>query len=151
MEVSIEIILTSAVVAALVTGWFNSRISDKAIQVKQITEERTKWRERIRGFLEDIITASKNSDSTELQGLRLRLSSRLNPLDEHDNQILECLKKLREKPDDQDVLEEFSARITLLLKHDWDRAKWEATAKSERVGNKPCRCKYAYDESQKNS
>ena len=57
--------------------------------------------------------------------LRHELTLRLNPNDPNDREILECVKQMATS-NDGDKRQEFVDRVALLLKHDWERAKYEA-------------------------
>jgi hypothetical protein len=116
-----------------VAGWIGSffalRKDERATQVEQITKERTKWREGIRHLSEDIaasyISNKQNGQSGKLAIDRARLVVSLNPKDTHDNEILQHYDSLfKGEKDDFSV---FVTRIALLLKHDWERVKWECT------------------------
>ncbi|WP_421237767.1 hypothetical protein [Aeromonas jandaei] len=62
----------------------------------------------------------------KVASLRARLATSINPKDTtHDNEILTHFDRLfYGETDDLDV---FVHRIALLLKHDWERVKWECT------------------------
>ena len=50
----------------------------------------------------------------------------LNPEDENDKSILDTLWAMQNKDEINDLIIEFSEKLSLLLKHDWERAKLEA-------------------------
>lgn len=118
---------TSAVVSALVTGFVARRNVERAIQIENITKERAKWRDKIREQALAVRKAAVDLKSVELKNLRLTLSLNLNPTDTEDRAILAVVDKLAksQKASEEDILQ-FSDRVALLLKHDWDRAKCEA-------------------------
>ena len=51
----------------------------------------------------------------------------LNPRDSEDNGILDSICRLNGLAESNAELDEFSKRVALLLKHDWDRAKLGAS------------------------
>jgi hypothetical protein len=111
------------------SGWlayfFALRKDEKNIQITQITEERTKWRAAIRELANNIVTSfSKDQEpSNELIAFnRAALVTSLNPKCEHDKKILIGYDKLKKANFNQ-----FTRAIALLLKHDWQRVKWETT------------------------
>ena len=118
--------LTSAVVAAFVAGLVTLRTAERKIQIENITQERAKWREKIRAnaLLVQQFAVTKNND--KLDESRLIFALLLNPHDSEDNAILECIDGIRTAKDAERTILEFVGRVAFLLKHDWDRAKSEA-------------------------
>jgi hypothetical protein len=123
--VTIETVLTSGVVAALVSGLVSLRNSERKLVIENITQERTKWREKIREKNLQIHEAhqSKESGKVEAAGAELRLL--LNPMDPIDRDILSEIAILKNSESTQKDMERFSIKLSLLLKHDWERAKQE--------------------------
>lgn len=117
--------LSSSVVAGLVAGFVAIRNSERRIQVENITQERAKWREKIRRISCDVHSAAFNHHADKLSALWLELSLNLNPTDPEDNGILCTLKELADTDSLNVKLAEFAQRVALLLKHDWERAKNE--------------------------
>jgi hypothetical protein len=117
---------TSAVIAALVGGFVARRNIDRTIQIENITQERAKWRDKIRNMATEIRQAAVARDSLKLEGLRMDFSLNLNPLDEEDQEILNVISKLSQPEQTDKSVQELFDRLALLLKHDWDRAKCEA-------------------------
>jgi hypothetical protein len=116
-------------VAGLI-GWFLAlRKDERATQIEQITTERTKWRTEIRCLLKDIaesytdISGTKNTKPEMVVVNRAKLVASLNPHDVNDNKIIEHYDLLF-KGDKVDF-NVFANRIAILLKHDWERVKWE--------------------------
>jgi len=128
----VTIFLSSSVLAALVTVFFTRKSHQETIALKYITEERAKWREKIK---ETMCLLSEAVNLPKLNGERLNktrmtstyLKLSLNPDPNHilDKQILTCITELCSEPNYErfTVLE---TKISLLLKHDWERAKNEA-------------------------
>ena len=118
--------LSSAVVAALVAALVALRTTERRIQIENITQERAKWRDKIRANALLVHKAAIANDIAALSEFRLAFALLLNPHDEEDNAILRVLDRLRSSQDKPSELPEFTARVAHLLKHDWDRAKLEA-------------------------
>lgn len=118
--------------AAIAGGWFSSwlalRKDERAVQVEQITKERAKWRDSMRELTADVAIAweSRHTAPTPagVSALRAKLAASINPKnDKHDEQILQHFDDLFSgKSSDLNL---FTRRIALLLKHDWERVKWE--------------------------
>ena len=129
----VGITLGSSVFAAVVTAFFTRKAHEETVALKYITEERAKWREKIK---ETMANLNEAINSPKLNGERLSktrkastyLKLSLNPDPKHvlDNEILTRLKTLCAAPcyTQFPALEE---KVSLLLKHDWERAKNEAT------------------------
>lgn len=119
-------ILTSAVVSALIAGLVTLRSSERKIQIENITQERAKWREKIRSNGLLVHKAAVAHDAAKLAELKLVFRLLLNPHDSEDNLILQCIDDLKSAIDPTPRLSEFAGRLAFLLKHDWQRAKHEA-------------------------
>lgn len=126
--------LLAGVSLTSIVGWIASFIAfrkdERAVQLEQVTKERTKWRDNMRMLCEEIaITHVENKNSavpSKVAGLRARLATSINPKDEiHDGAILAHFDRLFSG--ESDDLKVFAHRIALLLKHDWERVKWECT------------------------
>ena len=132
MNIDITSLLAGVSITAF-TGWFGSffalRKDERAVQIDQITKERTKWRDDMRSLTEQIVLTyfvNKNAPSPDkVAAHRSRLATSLNPKCTHDNKLLEHFDLLfTSGATDIDV---FTERVALLLKHDWERVKWECT------------------------
>lgn len=130
----------SAKTAALVA----EKNSERKILVENITQERAKWREKIRTKAIEVHKAAVKGDQVWLAELKLTFATSLHPYDPEDNLILDVIEQLKDEKDRQAKLEELSDRISLLLKHDWQRAKQEAEPtkkiKVERLTLEQLRC-----------
>ena len=117
-----------------VTGWlvsfFALRKNEKSIHIEQITKERGKWRSNMRTLTKDICILYSNTSQEirreEVSSMRAALSTSLNPKCKKDNLIIDQFDKL--SVNDVDSLHIFEKHVALLLKHDWERVKWECTA-----------------------
>lgn len=114
-------LIGSSVVAALV-GKFNN---DRNLKLKYITEERSKWRERVKEHSSKIISKSFDSNEKLIESITwLQLS--LNPNDDNEKQIISCLERIKQDPNNDDERNLLRKMVSQLLKHDWERAKKEA-------------------------
>lgn len=135
--------LLAGISLAAVTGWIASlfalRKDERAVYVDQVTKERAKWRDNMRKVTEEISQAFHDNKATAVPGkvaaLRGRLVTSINPKDDkHDDQILAHFDELfAGRESDLDV---FTKRIALLLKHDWERVKWDCMPIYEKVCNR---------------
>lgn len=119
-------LLTSAVVAALIAGLVSLRSAERKIQIENITQERAKWREKIRSNALLVHQAASSGNNAKLSELHLSFRLLLNPFDKEDEAILEAISALGSTQNVGLRLPEFAGRVSFLLKHDWDRAKYEA-------------------------
>ena len=126
--------LFAGVSLAVVAGWITSflflRKDERAVQLDQVTKERTKWRENMRKATEDMALIYFENKASPTPGkvaaLRARFATSINLKDdEDDKQILIHFDELF--TGSRSDLDLFSRRIALLLKHDWERVKWECT------------------------
>jgi hypothetical protein len=117
--------LVGAAIGAAVISWNNST----NVKIENITKERAKWRDSIRQKALNVQKAAASRNNVWLEELHLELTLLLNPFDADDRAILEVIRLLKSSPDDAHITE-FGDRISLLLKHDWDRAKREAGEES---------------------
>ncbi|MDR7148756.1 hypothetical protein J2W49_000684 [Hydrogenophaga palleronii] len=134
---SFDIDLTSLLAGISITavgGWISYFIAfrkdERTIQIEQVTKERTKWRDNMRKLCEEITNAHVenrvNAIPAKVASLRARLATSINPKDSvNDGAILVHYDQLFS--DGSDDLKGFTHRIALLLKHDWERVKWECT------------------------
>jgi hypothetical protein len=117
--------LVGAAVGAVVLFWNNTR----NVKVENITKERAKWRDNVRQKALNVHKAAIGQNSVWLDELHLEFTLILNPSDPDDRAILNAIRLLKSTADGP-PLTEFADRIALLLKHDWERAKWEAEGES---------------------
>jgi len=96
------------------------RSNDKNNTLKYVTEERQKWRERLRELI-PIILHSKEEELVNKSISEIKL--RLNPNDHYDLEIVNFLKNRTSEEDKCKIELAFAD----LLKHDWERAKLESS------------------------
>jgi hypothetical protein len=131
-------VVAAAIVAAivslavgLVNAFVSLRISSRGIKVDNVTKERAKWRDNVRAKALEVHKAAVSQNKTRLHELYLEFSLLLNPRDREDRAISNLIHKLAEKEEPaESYLRELVERISLLLKHDWQRAKREAKSLS---------------------
>lgn len=119
-------LLSSAVVAGLVAGLVTLRTSERKIAIENITQQRQLWRERIRSLSQNIKKSYKAGNKDELNEFYIEMQLLLNPNDEDDKSILDTIWEMIEEPGStkKDIV--LGEKLSLLLKHDWERAKLEA-------------------------
>lgn len=118
--------LSSSVVGGLVAGFVALRKSERKIQIENVTQERAKWREKIRIKSLEVQQAAVAGNAEKLSELHLEFAHNLNPFHQQDNDILAVIVALKNRDTLDIKLPEFTDRVALLLKHDWERAKHEA-------------------------
>lgn len=115
---------------AFIAGMATIYIGNRNIQIANITQERAKWRDKIRELSIEVYKAAIEGKYQEIDKLQIEFAVRLNPYDDEDIGILKAIHELKDKQNQGkeffEKLEEFSNRVALLLKHDWERAKYEA-------------------------
>jgi hypothetical protein len=119
-------VIGSAVVAAIVSGVVAWRTAERQIQIQNITQERAKWRDKVRSHSLEIHRAAARGNRRQIIAERAALTALLNPFDSEDQAILTCADRVAYSDESRVCLQEFSDRIAYLLKHDWERAKYEA-------------------------
>lgn len=123
---TLETLLASAVIAAIVSAAFSVLTSERSIAAENVIRERKAWRDRIRELSIQIFQAIQSADVEENQNSRLVLRAKfgllVNPHERMDQEILNLVVS-----DTTHQAEEFIQRVELLLKHDWERAKYEAS------------------------
>ena len=116
------ITLTGVFTTALVT-W---TIAQRRIAAQHITAERAKWRKEMRTLALLARDAILCGEAATVERLESELRTLLNPLDDHDCKLLACMVSDGNDQERKCRAKEFTKRVSLLLKHDWDRAKLEA-------------------------
>ena len=115
------------------------RTNTQNIKVENITKERAKWRENVREKALGVYKAAVAKDLSALDEHHLVFALILNPVDTEDRSILSLIRQLKSTANEH-RLAELADRVALLLKHDWQRAKWEAEGKKKA---EPTRINYA--------
>lgn len=143
-------ILTSGVIAALITGIFSfvSAImkSNKEARLSRITDERKVWRDKIRQVAEEFSTINfdhfdNDKDELKLILLLTKLKTRINSSgfcdDEDflkDSHIWSSIRKLEEKETRSNTeIKKLINYLSALLKHDWERSKLEVRINTSQI------------------
>ncbi|MDC7739531.1 hypothetical protein [Bacillus sp. FF-1] len=132
MEKILTAIIGSTVLSALITMLYTKFFNEKNHQAKYIIEERQKWRNEIRDKLIDICTTE---DLSIVDQCRTFIRLRLNPNDAEDIKIIKCMDEIYEhmkvgsKENYLSYQEQLKYLGSILLKHDWERAKQETKFK----------------------
>lgn len=122
----ITTVLSSGVVAGLIAGLVTLRKSERQIAIENITKQRKVWRDKVRTKSLDITNAIENKALSKLCGLYTEFSHLLNPEDTEDFAILSLIWRFKMGEFEENLHVEFIERVSILLKHDWERAKREA-------------------------
>ncbi|OOE81421.1 hypothetical protein BZG72_11180 [Salinivibrio sp. PR6] len=120
------IILGSGIFGSLITLLFTRYDKDKSIIIQNITQERQRWREKIRDLVVDINESSIGNNWQKVTEARAQLQVLVNPYDENDKGIIDRIVTLEVNKDTSALLE-INDSISRLLKHDWERVKKETT------------------------
>lgn len=119
-------VLGSGVVAGLVASLVTLRTTERKIAIENITQQRQLWRDKVREKSLETSKAYKDKDVSKLKELYGEFQLILNPEDSNDKSILDTLWDMQDKDKTGDLIIEFTEKLSLLLKHDWERAKLEA-------------------------
>ena len=97
------------------------------IAEENITKERAKWRDTVRDLVEQAVV---ETDADQLRRIATGLALRMNPEVRPGKDDRELVSLVYSLEDPENRTNATRHRITALaahiLKHDWDRAKWEA-------------------------
>lgn len=119
--------LMPVLISSAIAAWVAWHASERNVLMANVTQERAKWRERIRRLAEELQTAVSQGDVIALRRLRVAFRLSLNPWDDRDREIVALLSLLMDDDQRDLLLERIVIRLELLLKHDWERAKAEAS------------------------
>lgn len=138
----LQLIVGPTVIAALVSGFFSLHLSRRSEKLKYITEERSKWREKIRLISSNI----QSGDDKQLQSALVELKLLLNAygMDESPKQgsirfeakyvlmdthiwvlLFDMEKSILKGENVQEKCNLLLKYLSLLLKYDWERGKRE--------------------------
>lgn len=138
--INVELIV-SIFTGGLIAGLFSTYQSNKKIKLEVITNKRKKWRDTMRFLSKEMVRASLRINHDEMKIIYHQFKVRLNPNDDEDLGLLESAKILFDNSEKRkfacieldesvevgdEVIDEFTTRVALLLKHDWERAKCES-------------------------
>ena len=111
--------------AAFIVAYVTARATSYS---KDVIEERQKWRNRVRCLAIDAakLIRSEQTQHQDYEDLCAEFRLRLNPDCDYDREILLTLGEGIKKPTEI-VAKKLLAQVARLLKHDWERAKKEAS------------------------
>lgn len=135
ITMSIEIVLSSVVLSAIVSGVITYMIANKKTRLQYITDERKKWRNKIRKIAKKLHNASYADTLSILTELKVRLNAfGANECSKQYNKDVHIWQIINEiEATNQSKLnliakqEELIEYLALLLKADWERSKQEVT------------------------
>jgi len=139
---SLTVLLSSSVIAALVAALVSLRTNERKIHIENVTQERAKWRNAMRSRADSLIKSTRAGDFQTVGFHCSQLALNVNPFDGEDIALIQAAERLGTAEDKDAQVKEFTERMALLLKHDWDRAKREARPWFFR-GNEPRRIPYS--------
>lgn len=131
MNISIlTMILSSSVIAGVITVLFNYMASQKQNYIQNITKERQQWREEIRKIARSL---SQEDDTVKIRIILTDLKVRINAYGYADDEIMHDshLWKIIETIEhgNENEIKEYKGILIIclsnLLKYDWERAKQE--------------------------
>ncbi|MFQ6333689.1 hypothetical protein [Methylophilus sp. 3sh_L] len=139
---SFAVFLSSTVVAALVAALVSLRTNERKILIENVTQERAKWRNAMRDLSDSLIKATRTKDFQSAGLCCAQLALNVSPFDAEDRALIQAAELLATVEDKDAQVKEFTERMALLLKHDWERAKREARPWFFR-GEEPRRAPYS--------
>lgn len=124
-------VIGSSVLAALVTAIFSKINQSKAITVRYVTEEREKWRENLKLAMSELseFVNLPDTDEGKLKNIRkkstyIKLCLNPNPKHKTDSAALKNLDQICNSPSYRNF-KRLEVAIQEILKHDWERVKFE--------------------------
>ncbi len=120
--------LGSAVFGVILGAAVTLYNSERRIRIENVTQERAKWREKIRCKATQVSRAATGNDKAKLLELHREFRLNLNPFDPTDISILDQIRQLANSNTaaSDTRIDALFESLSYLLKHDWDRAKREA-------------------------
>lgn len=122
--------LLAAIIGGIIGAISAQSIVQRRIQIENVTQERAKWRDKIRSLTPEVHNAIMMRNGTlraqKLERYQNIFRTLLNPSDREDKEIISVIGLAPGHQNGQDEqAKEFGKRVSLLLKHDWERAKEE--------------------------
>ena len=128
----------AAIIGVIIGALSTQAATQRRIQMENVVQERAKWRSRVRCLASEVhkamMIAHFNTRRKKLHELQNRFRAVLNPNDCKDNNIIEaidsackckCENRCNCENEREKKADKFGELISLLLKHDWERAKEE--------------------------
>lgn len=120
------IFFSSSLLAALVAALVSVRTNERNINIENVTQERAKWRDVMRALSDSLTKAARSEDLETVELYCAQLSLNVNPFDGEDKALVKAAQLLATADGKDAQIKDFTERMALLLKHDWERAKHEA-------------------------
>lgn len=124
--------LLVGIMMGLITAFVPFKINERKIAAEYIIKQRQVWRDKVRKVSQEIIEVRGTDCSHTLLSLYGEFAMLLNPIDLEDKGILDIIWDIKGDHSNTKLKVELVERVTLLLKHDWERAKKEAGLGSSR-------------------
>lgn len=121
-----SIILTSSLLAALVSSVISYNSNERKLQIENVTQERAKWRVKVRELAIALHDAKCSNDKYKLGQLVTQFQTNLNPFHDEDKAIIKAIYSLSTNTDNDLLFQEVVMRLSLLLKYEWEKAKYES-------------------------
>lgn len=138
---SILAFVGSAAFGALCAAFGAFFISERKINIENVTQERKQWRADVRILSAEVCDALLSEDAELPIKLRTKFSVLLNPHDPEDVGIINNIA-LTEESQRAALIADFAERVALLLKHDWERAKHESSLLQWIIWQEPSRARF---------
>ncbi|EGL19821.1 MULTISPECIES: hypothetical protein [unclassified Paenibacillus] len=117
-----------AIITSIITNYIIKKNNDKTLFLRYVTEERAKWRDFIKNSTS--IIYSKDYKNENKKAVITKLILNLNPQKSSagiiDDTIIKLLGKIEGGLSDDLTLKQLRFCVSMLLKHDWERAKIES-------------------------
>ncbi|WP_157381689.1 hypothetical protein [Burkholderia ubonensis] len=122
------VVLTSTVIASVLSVFSTMHVTGRNALTDNVIKHRANWRDMLRTIARELTEAVGTGNVRAIRVLRNQLALNLNPVDQEDQALVDVVRALERcsSTERYRMMEEVEQRIALLLKHDWERAKWEA-------------------------
>ncbi|WP_144030243.1 hypothetical protein [Burkholderia sp. AU6039] len=122
------VVLTSTVIASVLSVFSTMHVTGRNALTDNVIKHRANWRDMLRAIARELTEAVGTGNVRAIRVLRNQLALNLNPVDQEDQALVDAVRALEScsSTERHRKMEEVEQRIALLLKHDWERAKWEA-------------------------
>lgn len=116
--------LLAGFIGAIVGGAATWLVAQRSLRASNVLAERTRWREKIREIAGELLRGYASADRAPAWVI---LALNTSPFDRRDLELVHLAKQLAQPLPADPQRDELVERLALLLKHDWDRAKIEAS------------------------
>lgn len=135
----LAIVLSSTVLAGIISTVVSYIVNQKNNNLKYITEDRRKWREEIKGIVDELEETKKYKSRKVIEKLKVRI----NPYGQidgnilHDAHIWDKLYEMENAGSNSRYMEckeQLIIYLSLLLKFDWEKSKKEVLVNLSKLG-----------------